>query len=180
MGLLNRAKKAYSVLTTKELGNSIGAVTRNYWGGSEFNPQRQVKGITYKAIDKIGQSISVYEPLIAKKNGEAYSQHPLLNFFAQPNPRMTRSDFIYLWAMLYEIYGETFWYFARGEMTNKVKEVYLLNPAQVELKMYNGELIGYVLHKANGDQVPLELEEVIHDMRPNPFNEWRGDRKSVV
>jgi len=174
MGLLNRAKKAYSVLITKELGNSIGAVTRNYWGGSEFNPQRQVKGITYKAIDKIGQSMSVYEPLIAKKNGEAYSQHPLLNFFAQPNPRLTRSDFIYLWAMLYEIYGETFWYFARGEMTNKVKEVYLLNPAQVELKMYNGELIGYVLHKANGDKVPLELEEVIHDMRPNPFNEWRG------
>lgn len=174
MGLIDRAKLVYSVLTTKELGNSLGAVMRNYNGGSEFNPERQVRGITYKAIDKIGQSLSVYEPLITKKDGTAYTNHPMLSLFAKPNPRTTPSDFVYLWAMLFEIYGESFWYMARGETSRKVKELYLLNPAQMELKVSEGELVGYVLHKSNGKQVPFLPEEIVHDKRPNPFNEWRG------
>ena len=98
-----------------------------------------------------------------------------LNLFDNPNPiQKTSTDFIHLYAMLFEIYGETFWYLVKGEMTNKIKEIYLLNPAQIELVIDNGELVGYMLHKNNGEQVPLSLDEIHHDKRPNPFNEWRG------
>lgn len=153
---------------------SSGNVMRNYAKGSSFRPEAQLRGITYKAIDKIGSSVSVYEPKVIKKNGDAYEQHPLLKLFNEPHPRDNATDFVHLWAMVNEIYGETFWYLARGEQTNKVKEIRLLNPAQVELNVHEGELVGYTLHKANGQQVPLLLDEIVHDKRANPFNPWRG------
>ena len=174
MKLRQRVQTAYKILTDNNLGNSLGTVLRNYAKQPEFRPHDQLKGITYKAIDKIGTSLSIYEPQVIKKNGDAYENHPLLNLYKQPNPRQSASDFIHLFGMLYEIYGETFWYLVRGENTRKVKEVWLLNPAAMELKISEGELIGYTLHKTSGQQVPFLPEEIIHDKRPNPFNEWRG------
>lgn len=175
MNIPNRIKTALKVLTTQNLGNSVsGTVLRNYGYKSSFNPTEQVKGITYKAIDKIGASLSIYEPVIKKRNDDALINHPMYNLFKKPNEMQTSSDFTHLYAMLYEIYGETFWYLAKGENTKKVKEIYLLNPAQMELKIENGTLYGYVLHKGNGEQIPFMPDEIIHDKRPNPFNEWRG------
>lgn len=169
--MFDRVKQFFS----KSLSNSVGVVTRNYARAPEFNPHRQVTGITYKAIDKIGQSLSVYKPEVVKKGGDVYVNHPLITLYNKPNPQMINpSDFIHLYGMLFEIYGETFWYLAKGERTNRVKEVYLLNPAQMELKIQEGELVGYVLHKLDGTQVPFTVEEIIHDKRPNPFNQWRG------
>lgn len=157
---------------------NTGLVTRNYQEPATFQPTRQVTGITYKAIDKTGSSLSVYEPIVQKKvegKSEAVVNHPLYNLFNNPNPLVnSASDFIHLYGMLYEIYGETFWYKVKGEQTNKLKEVYLLDPFKMELKFSGGELIGYVLHKNNGTQVPFTLDEIYHDKRPNPFNEWRG------
>lgn len=176
MKLTDRFRNAYKVLTSSTLGNSVsGQVLRNYQNGAEFRPQQQLKGITYKAIDKIGMSLSVYQPQIAKKSGDAYKNHPLLNLYEYPNDiQRNPSDFIHLYGMLFEIYGETFWYLARGENSKKIKELILLNPAQMELFIEDGELKGYVLHKADGNKVPLELDEVYHDKRANPFNYWRG------
>jgi len=176
MKIRDRLRVAIKVLSTPELGNSVnGIVNRNYSKGSSFAPQTQLRGITYKAIDKVGQSLSVYEPRVNKPNGEYYEQHPLYVLYNNPNPiQRTGSDFVHLYAMLMQIYGETFWYLARGENSNKIKEIYLLNPSQIELKIADGEVVGYVLHKTNGQQVPFEPDEVYHDKFPNPFNEWRG------
>jgi HK97 family phage portal protein len=175
MKFRDRIRTASKAFFSSELGNSTdGSVSRNFFSGSEFSPNRQLKGITYKAIDKIGMALSVYEPLVEKANGDTLENHPLYVLSRQPSPRVNSSDFNHLVGMLYEIYGETFWYLARGELTGKTKEIHLLNPAQMELKVNDGELIGYVLHKDNGEQVPFELEEIIHDKRPNPFNNWRG------
>jgi HK97 family phage portal protein len=174
MKFTDRAKAALSVLTQKQLGNSLGTVIRNLSNASTFDPQNQLRGITFKAIDKIGMSTSVYEPKAVRGNGDVYVNHPIITLAKNPNPQTNSSDFIHLWAMIYEIYGETFWYLARGESTRRVKEVYLLNPMQVELKLSDGEVVGYILHKSNGTQVPLMLDEIVHDKRPNPFNEFRG------
>lgn len=175
MKFTDRIRTASKAFFSQELGNSTdGSVARNFFGRSEFSPNRQLRGITYKAIDKIGMALSVYEPLVEKANGDTLENHPLYVLARQPNPRTNSSDFNHLVGMLYEIYGETFWYLARGEMTGKTKEIYLLNPSQMELKVNDGELVGYVLHKDNGEQVPFELDEIIHDARPNPFNQWRG------
>lgn len=175
MKLGQRLQTAYKILTSQNLGNSIsGQVLRNYQQGSAFNPTRQLYGITYKAIDKIGMAVADYEPLVEKKNGDTLENHPLYNLAKQPNPHQNGHYFFHLEAMLYEIYGESFWYKVRGERTNKVKELYLLNPAAMELVFGEGELQGYVLHKPNGQQVPFTIDEIHHDKRPNPFNEWRG------
>lgn len=164
----NRIKNYYGVT------NSVGVVTRNYAKAPRFDPYRQVTGITYKAIDKIGQSLSDYEIQVKRGNGDPYETHPLYTLVRRPNPAMSSSDFVHLYAMLFEIYGETFWYKVRGENTRKIKEVYLLAPDRMELRVDEGELVGYVMHKSNGQQVPFLPEEIYHDKRPNPFNEWRG------
>lgn len=176
MSFRSRFNAAYKVLTSQNLSNSIsGEVYRNYAKNPKFSPIQQLQGITYKAIDKIGMSLSIYEPIIQRPNGDVYVNHPILNLFNNPNPiQKNASDFVHLFAMLYEIYGETFWYLVRGENSRKIKEIYLLNPGQVELVIQEGELVGYILHKADGTQVPLMTDEILHDKRPNPFNEWRG------
>jgi len=176
MNLKQRIQNAYKSFTTSELGNgrTLASVLRNYGKQADFRPSQQLMGITYKAIDKIGMSVSVYEPLVAKKNGDTLENHPIYNLAARPNPRQSGHYFHHLEAMLYEIYGETFWYLVRGEQTKKVKEIYLLNPSQMELVIDEGMVVGYILHKNNGQQVPFEPSEIYHDKRPNPFNEWRG------
>lgn len=175
MKFRDRVSLAYQAMTQKQFqSRPLGEVLRNYGKQNNFRPQEQVRGITYKAIDKIGASLSVYEPIIKKANGDAYVNHPIITLFNDPNPRMNATDFVHLFGMLYEIYGETFWYLVRGENTRKVKQIELLNPAQMEVKTDNGELVGYILHKSNGDQVPFFVDEIYHDKRPNPFNEWRG------
>ena len=174
MNLLKRAKVAYNVLTQKNLTNSLGTVLRNFTDPSIFNPQNQLKGITYKAIDKIGQSVSKYEPVAKNAKGDAVVKHPILSLAKNPNPQSNSSDFNHLWAMLDEIYGETYFYLAKGETTRKVKEVHLLDPSRMEAKYYEGELTGYVLHKTDGSQVPLNVDEIIHNKRPNPFNPSKG------
>jgi len=176
MNLKQRIQNAYKSFTTSELGNgrTLASVLRNYGKQADFRPSQQLMGITYKAIDKIGMSVSVYEPLVAKKNGDTLENHPIYNLAARPNLRQSGHYFHHLEAMLYEIYGETFWYLVRGEQTKKVKEIYLLNPSQMELVIDEGMVIGYILHKNNGEQVPFEPDEIYHDKRPNPFNEWRG------
>lgn len=173
MKFRQRVATAVKILSNQST-NSLGSVLRNYSKQATFRPQDQVRGITYKAIDKIGQSLSVYEPKLQKPNGDFIQNHPLYNLAQQPNDRQHGSLFHHLEAMFYEIYGETFWYTVPGELTGKTKQIYLLNPAQMEVICPNGELVGYVLHKANGQQVPFDVEEIIHDKRPNPFNEWRG------
>lgn len=176
MSFKSRLQSAYKVLVSQNLSNSIsGEVYRNYAKRTKFSPVHQLEGITYKAIDKIGMSLSVYEPIVQKLNGDVYVNHPLYNLFNNPNPiQKNPSDFIHMFGMLFEIYGETFWYLVRGENSRKIKEVYLLNPAQMELVIQQGELVGYILHKADGTQVPLTTDDILHDKRPNPFNEFRG------
>ncbi len=174
MKLKDRASLAYKVLTQSVPTQSIGSVLRNYGKGPIYNPHKQLRGITYKAVDKIGLSVNSYMPIVNRRNGDAIENHPLYTVAMQPNPGQDGRYFHHLEAMLYEIYGETFWYLARGERTNQVKELYLLNPAQMELVFDNGELIGYVFHKTNGTNIGFELDEIIHNKRPNPFNEWRG------
>ncbi len=175
MKLGQRLQTAIKVLTSSNLGNSInGQVLRNYGSSGGFTPNTQLRGITYKAVDKIGMSVSKYRPQLQRRLGETLETHPIYALASQPNPNQSGHYFHHLEAMIYEIYGETFWYKARGESTRKIKELYLLNPAQIELKFNQGELVGYILHKANGEQIPFDLEEIYHDKRPNPFNEWRG------
>ena len=169
---LSLAVKAFTL--DSNLGNSIGTVLRNYAKPSSFRPSEQLRGITYKAVEKIAMAISSYEPMVVRKNGDKYENHPFYTLFNKPNPRQNASDFLQLWSFYYEIYGETFIYKARGESTNKIKELYLLNPAQMELVINKGELIGYKYHKHDGAQIPFLPEEITHDKRPNPFNEWRG------
>lgn len=174
--MLDKFKRAIKAYNQAPLSNSMGAVVRNYGKAPTFQPEYQVQGITYKAIDKIGLTLSTYEPIVKRPNGgDALTNHPLYNLFNNPNPSVhSGGDFIHLYGMLYEIYGETFWYLVRGESTNKIKEIYMLPPDRMEVKIDQGQLVGYILHKQNGQQVPFFPEEIYHDKRPNPFNEWRG------
>lgn len=175
MKLKDRLALAVKAFTLSNSTNSnTGTVLRNYAKPASFRPTEQLMGITYKAVEKISLAVASYEPKVIRKNGDVYENHPFYNLFNKPNPRQNATDFLTLWSFFYEIYGETFIYTARGEKTNKIKELYLLNPAQMELVISYGELLGYKFHKANGSEVPFTLEEVIHDKRPNPFNEWRG------
>ena len=175
MNIGKRFRVAYNVLTNKQLSNSLGSVVRNFTGSSEFKPNAQLKGITYKAIDKIGMAVSSYVPMPKRANGDAYENHPIISLANQPNPNMSSTQFHRLWGILGEIYGETFWYLVRGDRTQKVKEVYLLPPAQMELVLDDGgEVVGYILHKNDGTKVPFDLTEVYHYKTPNPFNPLRG------
>ena len=179
MKFKNRLSLAFKTVVSKDLNNSLGynsfgTVTRNYQKKQEFDPVVQLRNITYRIVDVIGTAVSVYTPVVSRADGEPYNKHPLYALFNKPNGVDSANDLMHLYGMLYEIYGETFWYLARGENTKKIKEFYLLDPSKMKVVIEGGEVVGYVMYKSDGNQIPFTLEEIIHDKRPNPFNQYRG------
>ncbi|MCA9329378.1 phage portal protein, partial [Candidatus Saccharibacteria bacterium] len=170
MGFTDRFNNAIRAFNTKSLGNSVsGSVTRNYFNGHN-SPEHNFKGLAYKVVDKIGQSVSKYEPKVYR--GDSYLEtHPFYTLHNAPNPdQKTGAYFNHLWAMLDEIYGKTFWYIVRGENSRKIKELYLLDPSRMQVHREDGIIVGYTLNKYNGEQIPFTPDEIYFDRTPNPFN----------
>jgi len=174
MGFTDRFNNAIRAFNTKSLGNSVsGSVTRNYFNGHN-SPEHNFKGLAYKVVDKIGQSVSKYEPKVYR--GDSYLEtHPFYTLHNAPNPdQKTGAYFNHLWAMLDEIYGKTFWYIVRGENSRKIKELYLLDPSRMQVHREDGIIVGYTLNKYNGEQIPFTPDEIYFDRTPNPFNPDEG------
>src|SRR3989304_4073644 len=101
--------------------------------------------------------------------------HPFIRLLKKPNPYSSQFTLFQLTTAFRKLTGECFWYFRVGETSRKPREIYLLRPDLVQV--INGEdgyIKGYVYNLPSGEKVPLDLDEVLPLLLPNPEDPTRG------
>src|SRR3972149_3673847 len=101
--------------------------------------------------------------------------HPFIRLLRKPNPYSSQFTLFQLTTAFRKLTGECFWYSRVGETSRKPREIYLLRPDLVQV--INGEdgyIKGYVYNLPSGEKVPLDLDEVLPLLLPNPEDPTRG------
>ena len=136
-------------------------------------------GYVWTCVGAIAGEVGKIQFKIVKDNSRGdeveIDNHPFITLLRKPNPFISQFVLFELTQAFIELTGEAFWYFRVGEVSRKPKEIYLLRPDLVQVIMAkNGYITGYVYNLPSGEQVPLELDEVMHFKLPNPEDPSRG------
>lgn len=154
------------------IGNSAEAQMRA--GGSN--------GALYAIVDRIITSYSQVEWHLYRtaKSGrpedrEEVTRHAALELWRQPNRFMTGEAFRETAQQHEELVGEQYWVAAKDERFNIPLELWPVRPDRMEpIPDPKAFLVGYDYRGPGGERVPLGLDEVFFQRRPNPLDPYRG------
>lgn len=103
--------------------------------------------------------------------------HPALAVWNTPNPFMSRESFVErAWQHLL-LTGETDWLVGRigSSRTGMPIELWPVRPDRVEPVPHEDKFLdGYIYRSPDGQQIPLETQQVVSTMLPNPWDPYRG------
>ncbi|MFI2632621.1 phage portal protein [Streptomyces collinus] len=103
------------------------------------------------------------------------TSHAALDLWLKPNPFMPRQEFVESSTQHYDLTGETPWVIARHPGVNIPLEMWPVRPDRITpVPDPERFLKGYVYTGPDGQQIPLELDEVIQLRRPCPWDPYRG------
>ena len=110
--------------------------------------------------------------------------HDFLKLMKKPNPESSQFQFLEMHFTFMKIFGESFWYLAKGVKSKMPKELFLLRPDMVEVEsgktLENGDenkrglVTNYKLNKSGGGHENFKPEEILHFKMPNPSDPHRG------
>jgi len=162
-----------------ELGRSLSNTSVSSLlgtGGASINVLEEYQGFAWKAINVRADVLAAQDLFVERKVGTKWQQDVNHEFNAvlegeigQPN----LSDLLHAHEVSLCLYGESFWYFSKGEKSQKPAGVYLLDPSCITVMVANERVTGYVYQK-NGDRVALDIDEVEHNFIYDPRNPYRG------
>jgi HK97 family phage portal protein len=103
-------------------------------------------------------------------------RHQALKLWKKPNPFMTGNDFREVCWQFMELVGEQYWVMDRGPTALGFPlEMWPVRPDRMEpVPDKNKFLAGWVYTGPNGEQVPLDVNEVLQMRYPNPSDPFRG------
>lgn len=139
------------------------------------------RGIVWACINAIGDDVAKYQPLFNKKDNRSgkltQTQHPFMQVLERPNPRMTsKFDLLFATQAFLELVGNAYWYLSVEERSRKVVEIYMMRPDRVRVAVdkKTGDVIGYTFRDDDGNELPLDVDEVQHFKTFNPEDEYYG------
>lgn len=104
-------------------------------------------------------------------------KHPALAVWQKPNPFLTQTEFVETIAQHYELAGEWWWVLGRSDITGGQGwpiEIWPVRPDRMGfIKSKTKFATGYV-YTSGSDEVPLRLDQVVFNKRPNPADPYRG------
>lgn len=101
--------------------------------------------------------------------------HPALSLWGRPNDFHTGFEFREGSNQHFELTGETFWVLNRENALGMPTSLWYVRPDRMEpVPDPDDYLIGWVYTGPNGEQVPLQLGEVIQEKLPDPLDPFRG------
>lgn len=144
---------------------------------SQYLTLKEYKNIVYSCINVIAEDVAKYEPIFSKTDPEVQAtpiQHPFAKILDNPRNDVTKYDLFLASQVYLELVGESYWYVELGEITRKPKTITFMRPDRVR-HVYDGDrLAGFVYTRDGGQEIPLDLDEVIFHKRFNPQNPARG------
>ncbi|MFF7550933.1 phage portal protein [Streptomyces canus] len=110
-----------------------------------------------------------------KEDRTEVTSHAALEMWNRPNPFMPRQEFVESSTQHYDLTGETWWVIARYPGVKIPLEMWPVRPDRMAPVPDRDKFLrGYVYTSPDGEQIPLELDEVIQLRRPNPLDPYRG------
>lgn len=103
------------------------------------------------------------------------TSHAALDLWNKPNPFMPRQEFVESSTQHYDLTGETEWVIARRPGVSIPLEMWPVRPDRMTpVPDRERFLKGWIYTSPDGEQIPLELDQVIQLRRPNPMDPYRG------
>ena len=110
-----------------------------------------------------------------KEDRVEVTSHAALDLWNRPNPFMPRQEFVETSTQHYDLTGETEWVIARRPGIKLPLEMWPVRPDRMTPQPDRDRFLkGWVYTSPDGEQIPLELDEVIQLRRPNPLDPYRG------
>ncbi|MFI2426513.1 phage portal protein [Streptomyces sp. NPDC018955] len=101
--------------------------------------------------------------------------HAALDLWNRPNAFMPRQEFVESSTQHYDLTGESWWVIAYASGFSVPLEMWPVRPDRITPVPDRDKFLkGYVYTSPDGEQIPLELREVIQLRRPNPLDPYRG------
>jgi HK97 family phage portal protein len=162
-----------------ELGSSInssGVANIFGTGGNNINVLQEYSGYVWKCINSRSETLADQNIFVERKVGDKWQPDPNHEFERVLHGEDGQYD---LYEMIeghqicMDMYGESFWYFSKGETYGKPMGRFLLDPAYVSVFISNDQVAGYVYQK-NGNRITMDLDEVAHYRIHDPRRPFRG------
>ncbi|MEU0514328.1 phage portal protein [Amycolatopsis sp. NPDC006125] len=140
-------------------------------------------GTVFGIVDRIAQAIAGTEWKLYRKAASGneedrvrVTRHAALDIVTKPNPFYSRATFFEASSQHADLTGETWWVVGRSpRLRNLPLELWPVRPDRMTPVPHPTKfLAGYIYTSPDGEQVPLELDEVIFTRRPNPSDPYRG------
>jgi len=175
--------KTRLILSKFLVGGSTGNVSYDYslpGMVSRTGLLNEYQGYVYTCINAIATDVAKAEFYMYKvdASGEKIrlANHEFLALLNNPNPSLTKFKLMELSQTYMELTGESWWYMSVRENSRKPVAIYPLRPDLLEVAVdrNTGQTIGYTYYNGAGQRVPLDLDEVLPNIMPNPRDMNRG------
>lgn len=174
----NRTPVPYASTGARGIGSLLGRPT-----GMQAQMRAQgTSGVLYAIVDRIITSYSQVEWKLYRKAASGreedrveVTRHAAIDLWNQPNPFMTGPAFREATQQHEELVGEQWWLVARNPRAKIPLELWPVRPDRMEpVPDAEAFISEYRYLGPSGEQVPLGLDEVIFQRRPNPMDPYRG------
>jgi len=152
--------------------------------GQEAQMRAQGSNSTlYAIVDRIITSYSqvewhLYRTAASGKDEdrEEVTSHAALDLWGKPNKFMTGPQFREAGQQHEELVGEQCWVIGRHPRFKQLPlELWPVRPDRIDpVPDPEDFIVGFVYRGPNGEQVPLDVEDVVFQRRPNPMDPYRG------
>ena len=176
--------KARQGLTERPAFLDAWARSEQWKGGQNWSdPAAQMRAMTnswlFLAVDMIAREVGAAPFQVTRQAGtddeaEQIVNHPLERLARRPNAYMGGAFFWQYCTAWYLLDGNFYWFVAQDE-TGDVAELWPLPAGQVQVWPGDGErFVDHYKYFVQGVEYDLPAEYVVHVMRPNPFDIFRG------
>jgi HK97 family phage portal protein len=140
-------------------------------------------GILFAIVDKLATAVASVEWHLYRKakSGKPedrieVTDHPALTVLRKPNAFTTQQEMVEAGQQHHELTGETWLVVGRSPIAKTLPlELWNVRPDRMKPVPDNKNfLVGYIYTSPDGEEVPLQLQDVIFIRRPNPMDPFRG------
>ncbi|MFJ3923022.1 phage portal protein [Streptomyces sp. NPDC090022] len=110
-----------------------------------------------------------------KEDRAEVTSHAALDLWRKPNPFMPRQEFVEVTQQHIDLTGEGWWVVSRHKASPIPLELWPVRPDRITpVPDPERFLAGYMYQAPDGQQIALELDQVISLRMPNPLDPYRG------
>lgn len=166
------------------VGRGAAGLPQYYATGAEsYLRAMGTVGTLFSIVDRNATSVSAVtwhlyrkaKPGQSKEEREEVTRHAALDVWNKPNDFFTSQLFTETGQQHFELVGETVWVVARNPSFKFPLELWPVRPDRMQpVPGVDDYLVGWIYRSPDGQQIPLNLDQVIQIRRPNPYDAYRG------